>query len=252
MTKELAKNIYKYASPYIVMVLGLLAKYYIIDKNEIESGNIDFSSYIIPTIALLYTVFIVYKLSQKKIGRALKPSHHEARDYTKTKKSFSHLIKNTPIEVPDIYLTSFGNNYQNLMKCVGFNEYQTFLFDISNNNECVLHRYHIINDESQFKHVENLIKRNSNNSNCNIYIQIVTSLGIYDDVFLNFAVIDNSFAALTFENDSKIILSQSYQHKDDVQIIKDIVKSFSSQLLCVLKSGVEMKENIEILRKSIS
>jgi len=165
---------------------------------------------------------------------------HRQRNYNKTQilieKELYLYKKNN--QIPDLYITNFGTPISKLENCQGYSDYQNFLIQLTERQKCTIKRYFVLTDEKKLsQHINHIVKRSSGHSHAHIYCSKSSPLGSFGDNILNFIALGDSFAAITFENEAKIVLSMHTKIPHEVTALSDIIRGVEKHSDTILEFG---------------
>ncbi len=161
---------------------------------------------------------------------------HRKRNYRKTKRLISLLLSEATKkkQIPDLHITNLGTPVDALSCCEGYDEYQEYLQTISKNGECVVHRYHIIQDDISKKHIQQLKENLEGITNANLYI---TKKESKSSTVVNYLVFSNLFAAVTLETAAKIQVSFHTRDQDEILGVKEFLIAMQSEFTSLIREG---------------
>lgn len=180
-----------------------------------------------------------YNNRKEKSSSKLKISNltHQERDYNKTKDQLEELINQQSGKKFDLYITNLGSPIKTLKTCNGFDSYQQYLIDIAKEGKCTIHRYHVVNDNESLEHLKEILKKSEGLKDVNVYYHNSGSLGRIGDITINMMVFAERFAAITFENTSKMLFTFHTNKIVEVKAIDQIVQSLNNHLIKVMSFG---------------
>ena len=165
---------------------------------------------------------------------------HAQRDYTRTQRRLERMLSgfvNTDRK-PDLYITNFGTPVSILKHCRGYADYQAFLVELSRSKKCVLHRYYVITKEPDLlQHIRDIVQRNVGHTDANVFCCDSSPFGEVGETIVNFLALSDTFAAVTFETSSKVVLSMHTTDAQEVAALIEVIRSVELHCKKVLAIG---------------
>jgi hypothetical protein len=196
--------------------------------------------------AAVISVVVTLRVSRRKRLKKQPVANflHAQRDYTRTQRRLERMMTgflNTD-QKPDLYLTNFGTPLRILKRCKGYSDYHTYLAELTRTNRCVLHMYCAITNEPGFRtQLDNMILNHTGHTDANFFCYQGSPFGYVGGTIVNFLALTETFAAVTFETSSKVIISLHTTNPREVSAVIEVIRSIEPQCKRILVNGEKLE-----------